>query len=190
MDTWISLSCYKDLWKLLRWLVKVVLCISCSLANKTKLKFDQDIKALKRLLWAKGVEWVQSTQCLGSAVPLEMFVYEHYKSFLSFGVSLMYFFRGEEVESEYRAAQKARARISVSQTLDNFQVWKIFSVSYISIWNLCLTTLDKRPIFRAWRESWTTSPGTWWLTGASDTLLTQNKNNYKKLFTFQKWNRR
>ena len=49
-----------------------------------------------------------------------MFVYEHYKSFLSFGVSLIYFFRGEEVESEYRAAQKARARISVSKTLVNF----------------------------------------------------------------------
>ena len=52
-------------------------------------------------------------------MPLEIFVYEHYKSFLSFGVSLMYFFRGEEVESEYRAAQKARARISVSKTLVN-----------------------------------------------------------------------
>lgn len=57
-----------------------------------------------------------------------LFVYQNFpdKSFLSFGVSLAYFFRGEEVESEYRAAQKARARISVSQTLDNSKYEKYF----------------------------------------------------------------
>ena len=34
-----------DLFKLLHGFVKVVLCISCSLPNKTKLKFEQDFKA-------------------------------------------------------------------------------------------------------------------------------------------------
>ena len=45
IDTWISLSSYKDLFKLLHGFVKVVLYISCPLPNKTKLKFDQDCKA-------------------------------------------------------------------------------------------------------------------------------------------------
>ena len=40
-----SSSCYMDLLKLLRGFVKVVLCISHSSPNKTKVKFDQDIKA-------------------------------------------------------------------------------------------------------------------------------------------------
>ena len=42
---WISLGGYMDLSKLLRGLVNVVLCIFCSLSNKTKLKFDQYFKA-------------------------------------------------------------------------------------------------------------------------------------------------
>ena len=62
---------------------------------------------------------------------------------------------------------------------------KKFSVCYISIWNLCLTTPDKHSMFRAWRESWMTLPGTWWHTGASDTLLTQNEKNYKIFLHFK-----
>ena len=45
IDTWISFGCYRDLLKLIRVLVKVVLCISQPLPIKTKLKFDQDFKA-------------------------------------------------------------------------------------------------------------------------------------------------
>ena len=50
--------------------VKVVTfsCVSCSLPNKTKLKFDQDFKAwwtLKLLLWTSGVEWVKILNSLG-----------------------------------------------------------------------------------------------------------------------------
>ena len=44
-DTWISLSCYLDLSKLIHGFAKVFLCISRPLANKTKLKFDQDFIA-------------------------------------------------------------------------------------------------------------------------------------------------
>ena len=50
IDTCISLSCYMDLSKLIGQLsqflrcFKVVLCISCPLANKAKLKFDRDFK--------------------------------------------------------------------------------------------------------------------------------------------------
>ena len=40
--TWICQTCYMDLFKLLHGLV---LCISRSLPNKTKLKFDRDFKA-------------------------------------------------------------------------------------------------------------------------------------------------
>ena len=51
IDDWISLSCYIDLSNLLYGFVKVVTWI-CSmhfspLPNKTKLKFDQDFKAVK-----------------------------------------------------------------------------------------------------------------------------------------------
>ena len=42
IEKWICLGGYMDL---LRGLVNVVLCISCSLSNKTKLKFDQYFKA-------------------------------------------------------------------------------------------------------------------------------------------------
>ena len=35
-------SCYMDLLKLLHRLVKIVLCISRPLPNKTKLKFDEE----------------------------------------------------------------------------------------------------------------------------------------------------
>ena len=45
IEKWISLGGYMDLSKLLHGLVNVVLCISCSLSNKTKLKFDQYFKA-------------------------------------------------------------------------------------------------------------------------------------------------
>ena len=52
VETWISLSSYMDLSKLihgfselLHGFVKVGLCISRPLPNKTKLKFDQDFKA-------------------------------------------------------------------------------------------------------------------------------------------------
>ena len=65
--TWISISWNMDLSKLLRGFVKVVLCISLLLPNKTKLKFEQDFKACWRCLMN------QSTQCLGSVVPLAMF---------------------------------------------------------------------------------------------------------------------
>ena len=41
----ISPGGYMDLFKLLCGLVNVVLCISCSLSNKTKLKFDRYFKA-------------------------------------------------------------------------------------------------------------------------------------------------
>ena len=40
IEKWISLGGYMDFSKLLCGLVNVVLCISCSLSNKTKLKFD------------------------------------------------------------------------------------------------------------------------------------------------------
>ena len=40
--TWICQSCYMDLFKLLHGLVKVVICISRPLPNKTKLKFNRD----------------------------------------------------------------------------------------------------------------------------------------------------
>ena len=40
IDAWISLSCYMDLSKLLHGLVEVVLCLSCLLPNKAKLKFE------------------------------------------------------------------------------------------------------------------------------------------------------
>ena len=51
IDTQISLNFYMDLsnmdlFKLLLGFVKVVLGSSCPLPNKTKLKFDQDFKAL------------------------------------------------------------------------------------------------------------------------------------------------
>ena len=52
IETWISLSCYMDLSKLihgfselLHGFVKVGLCISLPLPNKTKLKFDQVCEA-------------------------------------------------------------------------------------------------------------------------------------------------
>ena len=64
IDIWISLSCYMDLskfvnidtWvyltfihiyllKLLHRFARVVLCVSCPLPNKIKLKLDQDLKA-------------------------------------------------------------------------------------------------------------------------------------------------
>ena len=66
IDTGISLSCYLDLSKLLQGFVKVVLCISRLLPNKTKLKFDQDFKVfLKLLLWTEGVECVGVHNDLG-----------------------------------------------------------------------------------------------------------------------------
>ena len=43
--TWICQKIYMDLLKLLLGFVTVLLCISCPLPNKTKLKFDQDFKA-------------------------------------------------------------------------------------------------------------------------------------------------
>ena len=42
--TWICRSCCIDLLRLLLGFVKVVLCISRPLPNKTKMKFDQDFK--------------------------------------------------------------------------------------------------------------------------------------------------
>ena len=52
IDTWISLSCFMDLpelfhgfFKVVTWICLVILSISCSLSNKTKVKFDQDFKA-------------------------------------------------------------------------------------------------------------------------------------------------
>ena len=53
IDTWISLSCYMDMLKLLHGFVKAVLCISRPLPNKTKLKFDQASKFVK----ASGLKW-------------------------------------------------------------------------------------------------------------------------------------
>ena len=72
--TWIFQSSYMDLSKLFRgFVVVVVLCISLPFPNKTKLKFDQDFK----LVEASASNWRclinQSTQCLGSDVPLAMF---------------------------------------------------------------------------------------------------------------------
>ena len=49
IEKWISVGGYMDLSKLLRGLVNVVLCISCSLSNKTKLKFDQYFKLMHLL---------------------------------------------------------------------------------------------------------------------------------------------
>ena len=73
IDTWISLSCYMDLPKLLHaflkllyGFLKVALCFYHPLSNKTKLTFDQNLKAC----WSFCFE---STQCLGSVVPLAMF---------------------------------------------------------------------------------------------------------------------
>ena len=45
IDTWIFLSCFIDLSKFIHGFVKVVLCISCPLTDKSKLKFDKDFKA-------------------------------------------------------------------------------------------------------------------------------------------------
>ena len=42
---WICQNCYMDFSKLLHGYVKVVVCVSCPLRNKTKLKFEQDFKA-------------------------------------------------------------------------------------------------------------------------------------------------
>ena len=44
IETGISQSCYMDLLKLLHGFIKVVLCFSRPLPNKTKLKFNQDFK--------------------------------------------------------------------------------------------------------------------------------------------------
>ena len=45
LATLFFLSCDMDLSKMIHGFVKGVPCISCPLLNKTKLKFDQDIKA-------------------------------------------------------------------------------------------------------------------------------------------------
>ena len=67
--TWICQKIYMDLLKLLLGFVTVLLCISCPLPNKTKLKFDQDFKAC----WSFCFEQVLNAlgqlclwQCLGS----------------------------------------------------------------------------------------------------------------------------
>ena len=44
--TWICQSCFMDLFKLLHGLVKVVICISRPLPNKTKLKFNRLLRLL------------------------------------------------------------------------------------------------------------------------------------------------
>ena len=87
-DTWISLSCrwicqnwFMDFSrllhkfvKLIHGFVKVVLCISRPIANKTK--FDHDFQSLLNLLLCLNKScWInQSTQSLGSAVPLAIFL--------------------------------------------------------------------------------------------------------------------
>ena len=53
-----------DLSKLLHGFVKVVLCISCPLPNKTKLMFGQDFKLVEASTLNKRM-----SQCLGSFVP-------------------------------------------------------------------------------------------------------------------------
>ena len=45
LSKWISLSYFMGVLKSLHGSVKVVLCISCSLPSKIKLKFDQGFKA-------------------------------------------------------------------------------------------------------------------------------------------------
>ena len=62
-----------DLLKLSYAFVKVVLSISRPLPNKTKLIFDQDAKLVEVSALNKRCRMSQSTQCLGSIVPLEMF---------------------------------------------------------------------------------------------------------------------
>ena len=46
VDTWVSLSCYMDLSKLLLGFVKVAISICRPLPNKTKLKFGQEASAV------------------------------------------------------------------------------------------------------------------------------------------------
>ena len=79
--TWISLSWYKDMSMLLRGFVKFVLWIgqNCSMYILLLGKQNQGEvwpryqSKLKLLVWTKGVEWVQSTHCLGSAVCISEF---------------------------------------------------------------------------------------------------------------------
>ena len=71
IDTWISLSSYKDLLKLLHGFVKVVLCISCPLPNKTKwslTKFPKLVEAFE------SVEWVKVLNALGPLCLWQCFV--------------------------------------------------------------------------------------------------------------------
>ena len=66
--------------QLLHGFVKVVLYISCSLPNKTKVKFDQDFKPCWSICFEVKVLNSQSTECLGSAVPVAMFYFPVYES--------------------------------------------------------------------------------------------------------------
>ena len=57
-------SLFYGFYKVASGFVKVVLCISRLLPNKTKLKFDQDF-LLKLLLWIKGIEWAKVLNARG-----------------------------------------------------------------------------------------------------------------------------
>ena len=132
IDTWIYLCCHMDLskllydsLKLLHGFIVVVLCISCPLPSKTKLKFEPRFQ-IKVLSWMS-----QSSQCLGYVVPMAMFSLEIY-SFPSINACnphlLPESFTDIELRGEICPCRHCRQQCKIFASGVNFSIFTNFFV--------------------------------------------------------------